>query len=204
MDSIETSVCFFLGKIKQHDVNTHTHSVRVANLSLFIGKCIDLTDDELGQLSYSAYLHDLGKLYISKSILTHPGKLQKTEWRVLRKHPDYALRLLKPIKGKCSQTVMNGIASHHEYFNGDGYPKKQKGENIPLFGRVIAIADAFDAMVSYRPYRQQVTLGEAALELMDKAEIQFDPFIVRRIMAHQTEIVHGAFYSQRGINVMSS
>jgi len=204
MDSIKTSVCFFLGKIKQYDDSTYLHSVRVANLSLFIGECIDLTADELGELSYSAYLHDLGKMYISKSILTHPGKLLDADWKALRKHPNYALRLLKPIREKCSQAVIKGIISHHEYFNGDGYPNKLKGERIPLFGRVIAIADAFDAMVSYRPYRQQVTLGEAAVELLDKAEMQFDPFIVRRIMAHQTEIVHRAFYSQSRINVMSS
>jgi putative nucleotidyltransferase with HDIG domain len=195
---MKTLICIYLEKIKQHDEDTYLHCLRVASISTFISRCIELTVNEMNELITSAYLHDVGKIQIPVDTLNCPRKLSEPEWDIIKNHPAYGAEALSLAGEKFPQSIINGIISHHEQYNGQGYRGQLKGEDIPLFGRVIAIADAFDAMVSFRPYKKQKSLDDAATELLEKSGSQFDPYIVRKIMAHQTEILHRSFFQDVG------
>ncbi len=158
------------------DAYTYGHSDRVTQYSLMIGNHLGLTEAEVRELEYTALLHDIGKIGIAEEILRKPGKLNPHEWSVVKKHTVLGSTIIRPIKflnrGEAS------VRHHHEWFNGSGYPDGLRGEDIPLFARIIAVADAFDAMISERPYRSCLTEQAAIGELKRCAGEQFDPTVV--------------------------
>jgi putative nucleotidyltransferase with HDIG domain len=167
--------------IKNYHYSTYLHSVRVSNLAYKIGERVGFNSQELEQLKLSALLHDMGKLKVSKSILDKPTKLDPIEWDSIKKHPLYGVEMLQH-SYLLSNEAMEGVFSHHEYYNGEGYPRGLKGESINSFARVIAIADAIDAMTtqrSYRPYQQ--SLQEAIREIHRCKGTQFDPYVCHQI-----------------------
>lgn len=166
-------------KIKQYDQYTYLHSCRVAINSECIGRCIGITYEELRKLHTASKLHDLGKLKVPKKILHKPGKLNISEWEILKKHPGSGLELLEA--EQVALDTLAGILTHHECYDGSGYPLGLTGSNIPLFGRIICIADSIDAMLSYRSYRTPTDLKAVAKEIRDCAGSQFDPEIVKHI-----------------------
>lgn len=168
----------YLDRIKNYDLITYLHSCRVANYSVFIGKSIGLTKSEIGDLYSSAYLHDIGKIDIDRSIINSSGKLNNLEWTALKKHPALGAKLVKSI---LDIQIVEGIISHHEKWDGTGYPSGLKREDIPLYGRVIAIADAFDAMTSTRPYRPRRKFKAAINEILACQDSQFDPYIINNM-----------------------
>lgn len=174
----------YLLRIKSYDLNTYFHCCRVASISAFIGKRIEMNRMEIETLCISAYLHDIGKIHVAKSIINNPGKLNEWEWETLKAHPVLGANL---VNGALKPEVAKGINSHHERWDGTGYPYGLKGDNIPLVGRIIAVADAFDAMTSHRPYRPRIDFKAAIGEVHEYRGSQFDPNIVKRMISLDLE-----------------
>jgi HD-GYP domain-containing protein (c-di-GMP phosphodiesterase class II) len=152
------------------------HNKRVAKLSVKLGEEIGLAEDEIFILEIASLLHDLGKAYIKEEILEKPGVLTKTERKEIEKHVINAAIFLACFRE--FRKPLEGILSHHEHYDGSGYPKGMSGKEIPLSGRIIAIADAYDAMTSKRPYRESKTKKEAIEELKRNSKKQFDPYLI--------------------------
>lgn len=147
-----------------------------------IGVRIGLNSKELDQLATSALLHDIGKLQIPESILNKPGKLNTEEWIEIKKHPCYALEMLQQNKSQLPKRVIQGVYNHHEFFDGTGYPLGLKNKEINIYARVIAIADALDAMTTKRPYRShELSMTDAIQEVLKCKGTQFDPYICKKI-----------------------
>lgn len=181
--------------IDEKDAYTHGHSNRVTQYAVEIGKALNFSNKKLDVLELSAALHDVGKIGISDAVLGKPGKLTEEEWQEIKKHPGKGVHILKPVEGveealyvasrarilvpkEDIKEIMPGIKHHHERYDGRGYPDGLAGEDIPLFARIIAVADAFDAMTSNRSYRAAFTQDEALAELKRNAGYQHDPNIV--------------------------
>ncbi len=156
------------------------HSQAVARLALATGEVMGLPAVTLQRLRIIAMLHDIGKICIAPAIITRPGPLRDDEWEEMMKHPQLGAAILEqlPDLAYCCLPVL----SHHEMWDGKGYPQGIKGDRIPLESRIIAVAEAFDDMVSARPYRGLVLLNDALDELGDKAGTQFDPHVVEAFL----------------------
>ena len=167
------------------DSYTARHSDEMAELARQVGARLGLEGMELLQLEFAARLHDLGKIGVPDQILRKPGPLTQQEWDVMRHHPDWGAEMLASIPGL--ETAAALVRSHHERFDGDGYPDGLKGEEIPLGSRIISACDAYQAMVSNRPYRPALGEGVALAELHDQAGRQFDPQAVEALSAAARE-----------------
>lgn len=153
------------------------HSKRVSEICQNIGSALGFSEIEISKLKVVGLLHDIGKIAIEEGILNKPGKLTKQEWKEIKRHPDIGYRILSSSHDMLE--LADCILSHHERWDGTGYPKGLKGEAIPKVARIIAIADSFDAMISERPYRKSLSEEEALAEIQSNAGTQFDPQIVR-------------------------
>ena len=152
------------------------HSKRVANYSLNIAKAMDMSRIDLVKLKLAVMLHDIGNVAVSDEILNRKGKLPEEQYEIVKKHSEIGAAMLDKIEQL--KDIAPAIRAHHERYDGTGYPDKLKGEEIPLFARIIAVADAFEAMTNDRPYREALNLYFAAEELSNNKGIQFDPRIV--------------------------
>ncbi len=160
---------------------TEEHAQRLVDLSRRVGNRLGLAQKSLDDLQLFAMLHDIGKVGIDDRILNKPGKLSEEEWAIMKKHPEIGYRIAISLPELSS--VAEYILTHHERWDGRGYPKGLKGEEIPLLSRILAIVDAYDAMTQERVYRKKRSKAEAMEEIMDNAGTQFDPAIVE-IFAH--------------------
>ncbi len=158
------------------DSYTYGHSARVAFYSIELGKQIQLNSDELYELELSALFHDIGKIGIPDGILLKPDRLNDEEFQIMRKHPEMSSEILEGFEP--FKNVAKYARHHHERFDGRGYPSKLKGDEIPLFSRIILIADTFDAMTSSRTYRKGLSYEIAFRELLEFSGSQFDPYLV--------------------------
>ncbi len=162
--------------LHRHDPYTYRHSLRTVRLSLLLGHACALPRERLHALSLGAVAHDLGKLFVPAEVLRKPGKLTPEEWEVVRRHPGAGERLvLAAFPGSDAARV---VLEHHERWDGAGYPLGLTGHEIDSGARVVAVADAYDAMTRTRPYREAMTYEEAAAELVRCAGTQFDPAVV--------------------------
>ncbi len=161
--------------IEAKDRYTKGHSTRVYRLSELIAERLELTDQDIRHLRWAAILHDIGKIAIDNEILNKPGKLTDEEYEIIKTHPVEGAAMLEPISQL--HEVIPGVRHHHERYDGDGYPDRLQGEQIPLFGRIIAIADTFDAIASVRPYRKVANPQRALKVVGEGAGTQFDPNI---------------------------
>ncbi len=152
------------------------HMQRVTEYSLMIGRELELTSSELVMLEAAGLLHDFGKICIDENLLLKTGKLTDEERREIRHHVIKGFYILSGFEELGE--ILIGIRHHHEYWNGSGYPEGLAGEGISWIGRIIAIADSYDAMMSERPYRKAKTKEFAINELKINAGIQFDPELV--------------------------
>ena len=171
--------------VEARDTGTSSHVQRVSHYALAVGQCLGLTNEELMQLEQSSLLHDIGKIGIPDRVLLKQGPLSDEEWEMMREHPQLGLGIVGPVA--LPQNVRDGILYHQEGWDGSGYPFGLSGNAIPLFGRIIAVVDAFDAMTTNRPYRKGRTVKEAAAELDRCAGGQFDPEIVLAFLT----VLHG-------------
>ncbi len=169
--------------IDAKDSYTAGHSVRVAKYSEKIARKLRLNEYDVEVLINLANLHDIGKVQIDLSVLNKPGKFDDADWVEMKKHPEVGYEIVKEIVFLKDQA--RAILYHHERINGKGYPSGIKGEEIPLFAKILAVADAYDAMTTDRPYRPALTQKEAMKELEMHAGKQFD----RKISSAMIEII---------------
>jgi diguanylate cyclase (GGDEF)-like protein/PAS domain S-box-containing protein len=153
------------------------HSHRVSVLCISIGKALNLSEGEIEELKTVGLLHDIGKIAIEESILNKPGKLTDNEWGEIKRHPEIGYRILSTVNEMSEMSEY--VLTHHERWDGKGYPKCLKGEEIPLQSRIIAIADTYDAMTSERSYRSALPEAIVIEELQRNAGCQFDPELVK-------------------------
>lgn len=159
---------------------TGGHSVRVAHYATEIGKALGLASGELDKLHAAALLHDFGKVAVPPKILDKPGPLTDYEFQVVRQHPANTIQLLQACHSMKDLALVAG--GHHERYDGKGYPLGLSGDAIPLGGRLIALADALDAMTSNRPYQKTRTFQEALDIIRKNAGTQFDPNAVDALL----------------------
>lgn len=188
----------FRGKMFETIINTlheknkreERHSSRVSVYCEAIGNALRLTTREINELKTAGWLHDIGKIAVDEQILNKEGALTKEEWAEIKKHPETGYRILGSVNEMAE--LSNLVLSHHERFDGRGYPKGLRGYEIPRGARIIAVADAYDAMTTARTYRAVRTKQEAIDELLNSAGKQFDPEIVQvfveKVLTHLDEL----------------
>ncbi len=162
-----------LNTLNAKSSETKEHALRMSNLAVNFGKKLELSNFELNRLSLLATLHDIGKTTISEAILKKPGKLNAQEWKMIKEHPEIGYKIAS--SSKEFDLVADEILSHHEKWNGSGYPNGLKKEKIPYLARIIAIIDSYDVMTNDRPYSKAISKTEALAEIKGCAGSQFDP-----------------------------
>lgn len=171
--------------LKSIDQYTFSHSVNVCVLSLITGISMNYDEERLRELGIGAMLHDVGKIRIPNEILNKPGSLTTEEFEIVKKHTNYGYEMLK--KSKVLSTYASYIAlTHHERFDGEGYPLGLRGEEIHEFARIVSIADVYDAITSDRVYKRRIHINEAVEYLIGMGDHQFDYNIVRNFIEHIT------------------
>lgn len=173
------------------------HSERVAELSLQLAKCMGLSEDEQTRIHIGAHLHDIGKIGIPDIILNKPGKLEENELTIIRQHPEIGDTIVRKVR--VLHSIADIVRHHHERFDGNGYPDRLCGEQISLGARIVAVADAFDAMTSTRTYRAALSLHETMKEIKRCRGSQFDPNVVDVLI----EQMEGNFYEKNYCNSFS-
>lgn len=173
------------GAIDLKDPYTRGHSQRVSDFSVAIGQELGLSHEQLYQLRIASKLHDVGKIRVPDHILKKPGRLSEEEFVEMRQHPVYGLEFLRDnglLELDLLRESWTALAQHHERLDGRGYPFGLKGEDISLFGRIVAVADVFDALTSHRPYRPPMPTEEALALLQRGAGTEFDPLCVEALI----------------------
>ncbi|HEX2160682.1 MAG TPA: diguanylate cyclase [Thermoleophilaceae bacterium] len=163
--------------LREREPEMHDHLVGVAELALAVARELGMAGEELDELARAAELHDIGKIAVPDEILRKPGPLDRDEWAFVRSHPVIGERILGA--APALRPVARIVRSSHERWDGSGYPDGLAGEQIPLGARIVAVCDAYEAMVSDRPYRPALTPEQAVAELREHAGSQFDPTVVR-------------------------
>lgn len=169
-----------IGVIEARDNFTGGHSVKVCEYSVKLAKKVGLSDDDTLKVMKASILHDIGKMGIPDNILLKSGALSSDEYGTIMNHPEIGCKILSKVKGL--EDILPLILYHHERVDGTGYPFGLAGEKIPLGARIIAIADAYDAMTSNRPYRNGMVKKEARKRLAEGSETQFDAELVKCFM----------------------
>ncbi len=165
-----------INTLNEKNKREEQHSVRVSELCRKMGEVLELPERKIHELKTAGLLHDIGKIAIEESILNKTGKLDNEEFKEIKRHPEIGYRILSTVN-ELSE-IAEYVLLHHEKWNGEGYPKKLKGEDIPLESRIIAIADVYDAIISDRSYRKALSKEFAIEEIKRNADIQFDPRLV--------------------------
>ena len=160
------------------DDNTREHTERVAALAARLGHRLGLSELALTHIRHAAPLHDVGKIAIPDSILLKPGKLSNAEFEVVKTHAEAGARVLADADSELLEVAESIARSHHERWDGTGYPDGLSGADIPLVGRLVHVADVFDILVHERPYKDAFSVEDAAAEIQNGAGTQFDPEIV--------------------------
>jgi putative two-component system response regulator len=168
------------------DKETEGHTQRVTAKTLVLARACGMTEDEIKQVWRGALLHDVGKLGIPDSILLKPGKLTDEEWRIMRQHPVYAYQWLSQIA--YLQSALDIPYCHHERWDGTGYPRGMKGEEIPIAARLFAVIDVWDAITSDRPYRKAMSRQEAYNLIVQESGKHFDPAAIQLFMSCADQI----------------
>lgn len=171
-----STVSAMANSIDARDPYTKGHSERVTSYAVMIAEELKLSPEELERLRYAGLLHDIGKIRIRDHILHKPGRLTDAEFDEMKKHPEYGVEIMEPVKA--FQTILPAMLHHHERFDGRGYPHGLAGADIPLSARILCVADCFDAMTSDRPYRKGMPVEAAVNELDKNKSSQFDPELV--------------------------
>ena len=168
-----------LGRASEYkDNETGTHILRMSHYSKIMALALGLSENAADNLLHAAPMHDIGKIGIPDSIMLKPGKLTDEEFAIMQKHPEIGAEILGESDSDLIELAKIVSLTHHEKWDGTGYPNQLKGEDIPIEGRIVALADVFDALTSVRPYKDAWTV-EAAMELINKEKGKhFDPHLV--------------------------
>ncbi len=162
--------------LDERDHSTQGHTQRVTRYTVALAGCLKVNEADLVHIERGALIHDIGKIGISDTILRKPGPLTTEEWVEMRKHPELGYQILKAIQFLKEAALL--ALCHHERYDGSGYPRGLKGEEIPLGARIFSVADALDAIVSDRPYRKARAFRESREEIQRNGGTQFDPQVV--------------------------
>jgi len=174
-----------LSALDAKDHYTFGHSMRVAYYSIVLGNQIGLNEEQLYDLELAGLFHDIGKIGIPDNVLLKPQRLEEDEFQQMKKHPEWSAQILEGFDH--FQEIAYCVRHHHERFDGRGYPDGLKGEEIPLFSRILLISDTFDAMTSSRPYRNGLKFEVAFEELEEFSGSQFDPDLVQAFIKGMKE-----------------
>jgi putative nucleotidyltransferase with HDIG domain len=186
--SYESTLQALGAAIALRDNETADHSQRVCRYSLKIARAMGWSDEQLASLAKGAYLHDIGKLGTPDSILLKPGPLTADERTLMQTHAQIGFDLVKDIDFLSEAAEI--ILAHHERYDGGGYPRRLKGDAIPLGARIFAVADTLDAITSNRPYRRASSFEEGRERIRREAGLQFDPEVVSAFLEIPTETWH--------------
>jgi putative nucleotidyltransferase with HDIG domain len=164
------------------ECETHRHSERVAQYSRFLAEKMGMKAEELEDIYRGALLHDIGKIGVPDAILLKPTSLTEEEWKVMKKHPEMGQRILLNVEFLKPATEI--VISHEERFDGSGYSRGLRGDQIPLGSRIFAVMDALDAMAFDRPYRKAIPFEAVVREILKGSGSQFDPKVVEAFRAN--------------------
>jgi HD-GYP domain-containing protein (c-di-GMP phosphodiesterase class II) len=170
----------FAQVVEAKDRTTAGHLDRTLVLGLALAELVDPALARRPETTYGFFLHDIGKVGIPEHVLCKPGPLDDAEWRLMREHPTIGAVIVEPMRFLAG--AVDIVRSHHERWDGTGYPVGLRGERIPLAARVFAVADSFDAMTNDRPYRSALPVDSAIDELVAGAGTQFDPDVVEAFL----------------------
>lgn len=183
VNSIQNApISMVLHALYEKNQREEEHSIRVSKLCAFIGTAMELDAEAINKLRIIGLVHDIGKIGIDETILNKPDKLTPTEYDAIKKHSEIGFRILSAYQQTAE--IAYYVLSHHEHLDGRGYPNGIKGDSIPLFTRILSVADSFDAMTRKRPYCAERTVADAVVELKRCAGTQFDPRVVDALEAH--------------------
>lgn len=168
-----------LGRAAEYrDNETGKHILRVSHMAALLGETIGLNEDDRETLLHATPMHDVGKIGIPDNILLKPGKLDSDEWVVMKQHTTIGGKILEGDDSALLRMSQEIALSHHEKWDGSGYPAGIKGDEIPITGRIVALVDVFDALTSERPYKKAWKIGEALELIDDQKGKHFDPDLV--------------------------
>jgi len=171
------------------DSETGMHTIRVGHYAACIAKALGMNSHEAEKLLYSAPMHDVGKIGIPDAILLKPNRLEGNEWTIMKQHTEIGERILSRSKNKLLQQAAIIALSHHEKWDGSGYPKGLSGTDIHLYGRIVAIVDVFDALTMERPYKKAWSIDSAVELINSESGKHFDPSLVELFNTHLPEIL---------------
>jgi putative two-component system response regulator len=180
------------------DNETGNHVIRMSYYARLIAQAIGLGPETTELLFNTASMHDIGKIGIPDAVLLKPGPLSRAEWAVMRQHPEIGAEIIGEHDDELLQAARTIALTHHENFDGSGYPRGLIGEDIPLFGRIVAIADVFDALMTARPYKPALPIDET-LQVMDRnTGLHFDPALMAVLPSVLPDMLHiNATYADR-------
>jgi putative two-component system response regulator len=176
-----SSLIMLANAIELRDQGTRNHVERVRDIALLIGRQVGWKDEQLRNLEYGSILHDVGKIHIPESVIKKPAKLNDEEWELMRRHPSIGVEIIKEIQYLAAAIPV--IRSHHERWDGSGYPQGLAGEAIPLAARIVAVADSVDAMCATRPYQQGIAPEQAYQQILVESGRLYDPIVVEAFKA---------------------
>jgi len=179
-ESYQTTLELLRAALDARDVETYAHSERVTHYALRLAEEMGLGRRAIDVLEQGVFLHDIGKIGIPDAILLRPGKLTQSEMEVMKTHAELGMKLISRVD--FLQEAAEIVYSHQEHYDGNGYPRRLKGEAIPLNARVFSVVDALDAMTSDRPYRRAVPFSAASIEIARVSGRQFDPKVVEAFL----------------------
>lgn len=178
-ETFDETIEVLVAALDAKDPYTRLHSERVAAISESIAKRMGFDEQDVKRITYAARIHDIGKVAIPDSVLLKPSNLTADEFNLIKSHPSKGLEVLHPMRQRLSKDVQGVIVHHHERWDGTGYPSGLKGEGIPLWARIVSLADAYEAMTAGRAYALAKTPQEALNEIIMFAGRQFDPQVVQ-------------------------
>ena len=183
LERTETVIFTMARWVEMKDHYTEGHLRRVAGYAEQTARALGMSNDDLAYVRFAGILHDIGKIGVPEEIVTKPGALTEQEHAVLQKHPDYGAEIIAPMRFAAKVAPL--VRAHHERWDGRGYPHRLCGEEIPLGARIISVVDAWDAMVTDRPYRRALGEAEATRRLCAGSGTQWDPGVVDTFLALQ-------------------
>ncbi len=169
LTSIEDMLFLLANAVEAKDKGTEGHVQRVSEMAVLLGKKLSLAAHETAALHYGGILHDIGKIWVSRTILNKPGALSEEEWQVMKQHPLIGYKICLPLK-KTLGTAIDMILHHHEKLDGSGYPEGLRGDDISVAARIMAVVDIYDALTTDRPYKQRMTHEQAISILNQEAD----------------------------------
>jgi putative two-component system response regulator len=172
-----------------HDEDTDGHIERMSHYSTAVARKLGLDETFRQNILFAAPLHDVGNIAIPDDMLHKPGKLNQDEWEIMRRHSPFGARILEEFEAEFSKMAEEIAATHHEKWNGSGYPLGLKGNGIPLAGRIVAVTDTFDVLTWERPYKPALPLQEAFTVIREGSGTNFDPVIVDAFFGIKDEVI---------------